>query len=211
MMKISTSIFLIVLATLAGTVNAAVTFDWATVGNPGNADDIHDERLRRRRLHLPHQQARSHQRAVHGVPQCGRHGRRRVWSLQHRDGSEPMAASTVAGAGTIGDPYAYSVKGGDNNWLARPVNYVSFFDAMRFTNWLHNGQPRGRRIRHYGGWRVYYLNGATSRPPSSGQPYGRHLLHPQRGRMVQVGLLRRRLQACTTTILRAPIARLVTT
>ncbi len=23
------------------------------------------------------------------------------------------------------------------------VNYVSFFDALRFVNWLHNGQPTG--------------------------------------------------------------------
>ncbi|MHC5110450.1 MAG: hypothetical protein ACYTHJ_11290, partial [Planctomycetota bacterium] len=25
----------------------------------------------------------------------------------------------------------------------KPVNFVSFFDAMRFVNWLHNGQPSG--------------------------------------------------------------------
>jgi formylglycine-generating enzyme required for sulfatase activity len=24
-----------------------------------------------------------------------------------------------------------------------PVNYVSFYDALRFANWLHNGQPTG--------------------------------------------------------------------
>ena len=25
----------------------------------------------------------------------------------------------------------------------RPVNFVSYFDAMRFTNWLENGQGSG--------------------------------------------------------------------
>jgi hypothetical protein len=25
----------------------------------------------------------------------------------------------------------------------KPVNYVSFFDAMRFINWLHNGEGSG--------------------------------------------------------------------
>ena len=25
----------------------------------------------------------------------------------------------------------------------KPVDYVSFYDALRFANWLHNGQPRG--------------------------------------------------------------------
>lgn len=36
--------------------------------------------------------------------------------------------------------YAYSVA---SDWANRPVNFVSFGDALRFANWLHNGQPRG--------------------------------------------------------------------
>jgi len=36
--------------------------------------------------------------------------------------------------------YVYStVSGRENN----PVNFVSLWDAMRFANWLHNGQPTG--------------------------------------------------------------------
>jgi len=31
----------------------------------------------------------------------------------------------------------------DANRVNRPVNYVSFWDACRFANWLHNGQPTG--------------------------------------------------------------------
>ena len=42
-------------------------------------------------------------------------------------------------SGSLGS-YAYSV---DPNWANRPVNYVSFWDSCRFTNWLHNGQPTG--------------------------------------------------------------------
>lgn len=41
-----------------------------------------------------------------------------------------------------GAPGSYSyatVSGRENN----PVNYVSFWDATRFANWLHNGQPTG--------------------------------------------------------------------
>jgi formylglycine-generating enzyme required for sulfatase activity len=34
--------------------------------------------------------------------------------------------------------YTYSVA---SDWANRPVNYVSFWDAARFANWLHNGQP----------------------------------------------------------------------
>ncbi len=36
--------------------------------------------------------------------------------------------------------YSYSIKSNMGN---RPVNYVSWFDAARYTNWLHNGQPSG--------------------------------------------------------------------
>ncbi len=31
----------------------------------------------------------------------------------------------------------------DTDWVNRPVNYVSWGDAARFSNWLHNGQPTG--------------------------------------------------------------------
>ncbi|MBE3123527.1 MAG: SUMF1/EgtB/PvdO family nonheme iron enzyme, partial [Planctomycetes bacterium] len=36
--------------------------------------------------------------------------------------------------------YAYTVA---PDYANRPVNYVSFWDAARFANWLHNGQPTG--------------------------------------------------------------------
>jgi len=39
-----------------------------------------------------------------------------------------------------GSGYSYSVA---SDWANRPVNYVSFWDACRFANWLHNGQPTG--------------------------------------------------------------------
>jgi len=42
-------------------------------------------------------------------------------------------------SGTPGS-YTYSVAA---DWANRPVNYVSYWDACRFANWLHNGQPIG--------------------------------------------------------------------
>jgi len=45
-----------------------------------------------------------------------------------------------SGGGTVGNPYTYSVAPDFTN---RPVNYVSWGDAARFANWLHNGQPTG--------------------------------------------------------------------
>jgi len=36
--------------------------------------------------------------------------------------------------------YTYSVA---SDWADRPVNCVSYWDCIRFANWLHNGQPTG--------------------------------------------------------------------
>lgn len=36
--------------------------------------------------------------------------------------------------------YTYSVA---SDYANRPVNYVSWYDTLRFANWLHNGQPIG--------------------------------------------------------------------
>ena len=43
----------------------------------------------------------------------------------------------ITRSGSSGN-YYYAVKPNMGN---RPVNYVSWFDAARYTNWLHNGQP----------------------------------------------------------------------
>jgi formylglycine-generating enzyme len=40
----------------------------------------------------------------------------------------------------ISPNFSYSVAA---DWANRPVNYVTFWDAARFANWLHNGQPTG--------------------------------------------------------------------
>ena len=54
--------------------------------------------------------------------------------------------------------YSYTVAG---DWADRPVNYVSWRDAARFCNWLHNGQPNGAQDLTTTEDGSYYLNGAT--------------------------------------------------
>ncbi|MEN6372544.1 MAG: SUMF1/EgtB/PvdO family nonheme iron enzyme [Armatimonadota bacterium] len=54
--------------------------------------------------------------------------------------------------GTSGN-YTYSVA---TDWANRPVNYVSFWDACRFANWLNNGQGNGSTETG-----AYTLNGYT--------------------------------------------------
>jgi formylglycine-generating enzyme len=52
--------------------------------------------------------------------------------------------------------YTYSVAA---DWANRPVNYVSFWDACRFVNWLHNSQPTGAQGAGTTETGAYTLNG----------------------------------------------------
>ncbi len=59
--------------------------------------------------------------------------------------------------GTSGS-YVYSISTDREN---RPVNYVNWGDAARFTNWLHNGQPTGTQSLTTTEDGAYFLNGKT--------------------------------------------------
>ncbi len=59
----------------------------------------------------------------------------------------------ISRSGSIGS-YAYSVIGSSVN---KPITYVSWFDAARFCNWMHNGQGGGSTETG-----AYTLNGAMS-------------------------------------------------
>ena len=59
----------------------------------------------------------------------------------------------------MADPYQYRVA---YDRAARPVNYVSWGDAARFANWLHNGQLTGLQDLTTTEDGAYFLDGATS-------------------------------------------------
>jgi formylglycine-generating enzyme len=58
----------------------------------------------------------------------------------------------------VSGSYSYSVIGSANN----PITVVSWGDAARFCNWLHNGQPTGLQNVSTTEDGAYPLNGATS-------------------------------------------------
>lgn len=128
----------------------AVTFDWAVIGNPGNAPDSEtgyggvDYNYRISKHEVTNAQYVDFLNAV---------GTTDTFGLYH----ENMELKTWGGIVRSGSPgaYTYSVKpdatgqgpggvdGEDYTYANKPVVYVSFFDVMRFVNWLENGQPTG--------------------------------------------------------------------
>jgi len=73
-------------------------------------------------------------------------------------------ASGYAGTGGItrsGSPgsYTYSARAGYENF---PVNYVSYYDSLRFANWLNNGQTSGSQDSSTTEDGAYTFMGATT-------------------------------------------------
>jgi len=129
------------LAGLTTTVSAnQVTFEWVTVGNAGNAADPLNSGT------IP---------GIGSVANEYRIAKHEVTNAQYAQFLNAVAATDTnslykvnMGHATLGGitqsgssgSFTYSVK---TNMGNKPINYVSFFDVMRFVNWLHNGQPTG--------------------------------------------------------------------
>ncbi len=117
-----------------------VTIDTVPIGNPGNANDPLSGNL------------------YGGVAYNYRIGTTEVTNAQYAEFLNAKAASdplllynenmgidgrggiTRSGHGTISNPYVYATKTDMGN---KPVNYVNWYDSIRFANWLHNGQGSG--------------------------------------------------------------------
>lgn len=112
----------------ASPTTAALVFDWASVGNPGNANDS---------------------TGFGSVDYGYRISKHEVTNNQYVDFLNKVAVTDtnalfnvnmdITRQGSTGS-YSYTVNSGFEN---RPTTWVSYFNAMRFTNWLENGQPVG--------------------------------------------------------------------
>ena len=100
--------------------------------------------------------------------------------LKHGGGWRPSGAfgCGIVQSGGSGS-YTYAVAAADQNF---PVNYVSFWDAARFCNWLQNGQPEpafgGRARRKPGTTPLNGYNGAVWARPITPQRGGHVVSFP---------------------------------
>ncbi len=81
-----------------------------------------------------------------------------MYGLYNTDMWSDYRGCKIERSGSSGS-YTYSVAG---DWADRPVNYVSWGDSARFSNWLHNEQPTGAQDLSTTEDGSYFLNGATS-------------------------------------------------
>lgn len=123
---------LVLICLSVGNLHAQVTFDWATVGNPGNVAD------------------RSYGFGTFGaVAAVYRISKHAVTNDQYAEFLNSVAASDPNGLFNASMDITRSGSDGNYNYGANmgfgrnPVNYVSFFDGMRFVNWLENSQGSG--------------------------------------------------------------------
>jgi len=126
--------------------HAEVTIDMVTVGNAGNAADplmgkgSVDREYRIGKYEVTIQQYTDFLNAVAATDTYG---------LYNTSMASDLNIAGISQSGTSG-AYSYSViapsgitPAGASSPGNRPITYVSWFDAARFANWMHNGQGSG--------------------------------------------------------------------
>lgn len=132
-----------VLCAWEASASASIDIDTVSVGDPGNAPDTRynirspggvDYAYSIGKYEVTAAQYTAFLNAVGGVDTYGLYTTD-MWSRPYGSKIE-----RYAGSGVTEDPYQYRVA---PEWANRPVNLVSYWDACRFSNWMHNNQPIG--------------------------------------------------------------------
>jgi len=144
----------------------ALTVPTVTVGNPGNAADI--------QYHADPLDTGPNVGGRGAVAYTYEIGKNQVTYTEYAEFLNAVAADdthslysssmggfTRGGITRSGSPgsYSYTVK---TNMANKPVVYVNFWKAARFTNWLHNGQPTGAQDNSTTEDGAYTLGGVTN-------------------------------------------------
>ena len=141
------------LGSLAAPAHAQVTIDWVTVGDPGNTADTTGDpnpagavatSFQIMKYEFTNQQYTDFLNSVAATD---------TYSLYNAN-MDSDARGGITQSGASGS-FTYSVK---TNMGDKPVNFVSWFDAARVSNWLMNGGTSSSSTETG----AYTLNGATS-------------------------------------------------
>lgn len=147
---------------------SAITIDTVPIGNPGNPADVRYAES-------------NHPNGIGFVAQSFNIGKTEVTNAQYVAFLNAVAASDPYGlfntgmesdtrggivrGGTSGN-FTYAIKppalSGIYSYENKPATFVTSLSAMRFTNWLHNGQPTGIEGTSTTEDGAYNLNGALS-------------------------------------------------
>ena len=125
-----------VLAFVAATLSASafgVTINYQTIGNAGNAANAVTGRGSVAAVFRMQKNEVTNTQYAEFLNSQGKSNTNGIYnSLMGSDSDN----GGISQSGSTGN-FTYSVK---SNMANRPVNYVHWFSAARFTNWLHNGQ-----------------------------------------------------------------------
>src|SRR5262245_30637411 len=120
----------------------AVNIEMVPVGNPGNAADTRYNSISVGSVGYNYQigkyeiTAGQYSEFLNAVAKADPNG---LYNTEMGDVFGTYPGANIQQTGSSGN-FSYNVAA---DWADRPVNFVSFWDAARFANWLHNGQPTG--------------------------------------------------------------------
>jgi formylglycine-generating enzyme required for sulfatase activity len=140
-------------AALITSASASVTIDYVSVGNAGNAADPNTESLYGAVAYAYQIGKYEVTNAQYGafLNAADPTGANATGIYNTNMGTNARGGITYTAGAASGAKYTIRTSMGD-----KPVNYVSWYDAARFANWLHNGQGSGSTETG-----VYTLSGNT--------------------------------------------------
>jgi formylglycine-generating enzyme required for sulfatase activity len=136
-MKAKSLFTLAATAALITSASASVTIDYVSVGNAGNAADTTGYGAVSYAYQIGKYEVTNAQYATF-LNAADPTGANANGIYNANMGSNDRGGITYTAGAASGAKYTIRTSMGD-----KPVNYVSWYDAARFANWLHNGQGSG--------------------------------------------------------------------